>query len=96
MVITGPGAEWAGTVDQSLPHSRPHSCLLSTYYALNPHHTPSQPAGTSTVCLWDLHMTRLSDEEVKLPTAPRDETRQEGAEMYTEDPKFGLPSLWLH
>lgn len=45
---------------------------------------------------WDLHMTRLSDEEVKLPTVSQDETRQEGAEAHTEDPKFGLPSLWLH
>lgn len=97
--VSGNYRAWSrgtGTVDQSLPNSQPHSCLLSTCYVRNPHHTPAQPTGTSTLCPWDLHMTRLSDEEVKLPTVPRDETRREGAEMHTEDPKFGLPSLWLH
>ena len=82
-----------GTADRSLPHSQPHSCLLSTYYVLSPHLTPSQPAGTSPLCPLDLHMTRLSDEEVKLPTVPRDETRQAGAETGAQDPEFGLPSL---
>ena len=60
----------------------------------SPHTIPARRP--STLCLWDLHMTQLSDEEVKLPTVPRDETRQEGAEMHTEEPKFGLPPLWLH
>lgn len=85
----------AGTAGRSLPLSQPHSCLLSTYYILNPHHAPSRPAGTSPLCRWDLRMIRLSDEEVKLPTVPQDETRQAGAETGTQDPEFGLPSLWL-
>lgn len=39
-------------------------------------------------------MTRLVEEEAALPTVPQHTPRNARAEIHTQDPKLGTPSLW--